>query len=380
MPQYYSLEKAAEVVGIYPADLNRMREKGEIRAFRDSGDWKFIKEEIDQLALKIRAERTTRVEPDADESEDVLLSEVELGPSDASSSGTVIGADEQRPEDSDIKLAGSDIGISSDDAPLGKDDSGFEELDLTIDDDLSLEDSQISLSDDEPIVKDGSTGSAIELGAGLDDDDLVLGGSGSSGSSGSGSDISIGQDSGISLVDPDDSGLSLEDPLELAEDDESLALGEDDVLSLSEDADTEAPTELKSDDDFLLEPLEELGEEEEAESGSQVIALDESIGDEAATLGAGAMLDEEPVSVEPGAGAPFGVRQPSAGEAPLTPGAAALPEAPFGTLAMVMLTACTVVLLLSGVIAYDLLRNMWSWNGPYEVNSAIMDMVLGLFG
>ena len=40
----------------------------------------------------------------------------------------------------------------------------------------------------------------------------------------------------------------------------------------------------------------------------------------------------------------------------------------------------TVVLLLSGVIAYDLLRNMWSWNGPYEVNSAIMDMVLGLFG
>ena len=44
----------------------------------------------------------------------------------------------------------------------------------------------------------------------LDDDDLVLGGSGT------GSDITIGGDSGISLVDPADSGLSLEEPLNLA--------------------------------------------------------------------------------------------------------------------------------------------------------------------
>ena len=58
----------------------------------------------------------------------------------------------------------------------------------------------------------------------LDNDNLVLGGSGT------GSDISIGGDSGIWLVDPKDSGLSLEAPLNLSSGEESLELGEDDLL------------------------------------------------------------------------------------------------------------------------------------------------------
>ena len=78
------------------------------------------------------------------------------------------------------------------------------------------------------------------------------------------------------LVDPTDSGLSLEEPLELAgSGEESLELGEDDMISFSEGADTEAPTELKAaDSDFLLTPMEETTEEADSESGSQVIALD----------------------------------------------------------------------------------------------------------
>ena len=64
----------------------------------------------------------------------------------------------------------------------------------------------------------------------LEDDDLVLGGSGA------GSDISIGGDSGISLVDPADSGLNLEAPLNLSKDEESLELGEDDLLGMASDA------------------------------------------------------------------------------------------------------------------------------------------------
>ncbi len=59
------------------------------------------------------------------------------------------------------------------------------------------------------------------------------------GGSGTGSDITIGGDSGISLVDPADSGLSLEAPLNLAgAGEESLELGEDDLLA---SADSEAP-------------------------------------------------------------------------------------------------------------------------------------------
>ena len=64
------------------------------------------------------------------------------------------------------------------------------------------------------------------------------------------------------------------------------------------------PTQLKTDDDFLLTPLEETTDTEDSESGSQVIALDTE-GDEAATMvGAAAgvsmaaMLDED-LSAQP---------------------------------------------------------------------------------
>ena len=62
----------------------------------------------------------------------------------------------------------------------------------------------------------------------------------------------------------------------------------------------------------------------------------------------------------------------------LAPGAAPLPEAPFGTLAMVMLSLCVVTLALSGMMAYDLMRHMWSWGEPYSVTSSLMDMILGI--
>ena len=133
--------------------------------------------------------------------------------------------------------------------------------------------------------------SSVDLsGKKLDDDDMVLGGSGS------GSDITIGGDSGISLVDPADSGLSLEEPLNLGAGEESLELGEDDMLTFS--ADTFSSPSIKTDDDFQLTPMPE-SEGDDSESGSQVIALDtEGEGDEGVTMiGSGgsmaAMLDED---------------------------------------------------------------------------------------
>ncbi len=36
-------------------------------------------------------------------------------------------------------------------------------------------------------------------------------------------------------------------------------------------------------------------------------------------------------------------------------------------------------LILSGMMMYDLMRNMWSWGGTYEVNSALMDAILSWF-
>ncbi len=265
-----------------------------------------------------------------------------------------------------------------------------------------------------PAAPVGAGDSAVNLANGgkkLDDDDVVLGGSGS----GSGSDITIGGDSGISLLDPTDSGLSLEEPLELDKiDDDSLELGEDDMLTFAEDTgSTEVPAELKKDEEFLLTPLEEAADEEDSESGSQVIALDSPAPDMTATMvapmtpvggGAGmaAMLDEDfaaagspglaaAVSAMPAAGglgaAPLGAGHPVFAEGgPMGmagvagAGAIAVPEAPYTGLNITSLVLCLLLILLCGVFAFDLLRNMWSWNGAYSLNSWLMDMILSLFG
>ncbi len=57
-----------------------------------------------------------------------------------------------------------------------------------------------------------------------------------------------------------------------------------------------------------------------------------------------------------------------------------LPEAPYSGLQITALSACALLLVLCGWMSYDLLRNMWGWNGAYTVNSKLMDMIVGLFG
>ncbi len=395
--KFYNLEKAAEALGMAPAELNKLREKNSIRAFRDGADWKFKVEDVDAL-LRERTKKTAPSGESSEETDDILLSDFELqGP--AESSGTVIGQTEGTADpQSDIRLAAeSDLRLAEpskpDDRGQSASSTGSEDLDLTLDEDFTFEDSQIALQN---VVGGKPAGdSAVELGAEdtFDDDDLVLGGSGS------GSDITIGGDSGISLVDPTDSGLSLEEPIEFNVEEESLELGEDDLLSFSEGAETESPTELKADDDFLLTPLEEAADDD-SESGSQVIALDSEGGEAGATVvtaGSGpsmaAMLDED-LSGEQGFGlgvaeAPLGgfaptpaAGRPSFAESPAAggPGAVYAPEPQYSTGVVVGLAFCALFLAFAGMMSFDLLRNMWSWQEPYTFNSALMDMVLGLFG
>ena len=396
MPQkYYNSKEAAALLGVPVVEVRAMIDRRELHGYRDGADWKFKAEDIDQLV------RQRAVSPvDDDEDGDVLLSEVELGHSDPGLSGTVIGADKggKSAADSDIKLADSGIGGMESDINLGeepkpaarrKDDmsakvSQFEEIDLTLDHDLTLEESAVGGAGP---GKGKKGDSAVDLtGKKLEDDDVVLGGGGT------GSDISIGGDSGISLVDPADSGLSLESPLNLSSSsEESLELGEDDLLGFS----TDAGAGLKSEDDFQLTPADEGGDSDESESGSQVIALDtESEGDEAATMVAGpgavaAMLDED-TGTGPGLGLPgepamlgSGVGLGASADAMAMGGqfvpAMALPEAPYSIWNIVSLVLCSFLLIFIGMMMYDLLRNMWSWETAHPVNNALMDTILGLF-
>ncbi|MGQ9576510.1 MAG: helix-turn-helix domain-containing protein [Thermoguttaceae bacterium] len=389
--KYYTIEEAAQRLGITASEVNLLRERHELHGYRDGVNWRFKVEDVEELAGKRRLQEKLASAEAGEETGDVLVSEVALGGSDAGVSGTVIGADQKGPSDSDLRLADSELKLAAEAPAPSVSDTGTvitpTDAGMGPGEQVVL-DQTISLEEEQAPALAPAADSAVDLDAAgkrLDDDNVVLGGSGS------GSDITIGGDSGISLVDPTDSGLSLEEPLELerAEDD-SLELGEDDMLTFAEESSTEAPTELKPDEEFMLTPLEEAPEEE-SESGSQVIALDTGPPSEAATMlaagpaPAAAMLDEElsaaagvglapEPAAAPLAAVPTGLAEagPAVGPAP-----AALPEAPYTGLNIAALGLCLVLLILGGMMVYDLLRNMWSWDRPFTINSAIMDLIVG---
>jgi len=410
--KYYTVDEAARILGTTSADVSQRRERNELRGYRDGASWKFPVDEIDALARKVRAGKRPGA---AEGGSGVLSGASELGGS--SVSGTVVGPRSATPVPEDVEVGDreSDTGTIARPASAiqPEDAAAIGSMDLSVEAEPLL-DERVSLDDDSSGTVAGMmTGAAVPAGADdssvslanggkkLDDDDVVLGGSGS------GSDITLGGDSGISLLDPSDSGLSLEEPLELDRvADESLELGEDDMLTFADDTgSTAAPAAVKKDQDFLLTPLEEAPEEEDSESGSQVIALDSPVGsDDTATMvaapargglgpapGMAAMLDEDFAAaggpaLAPAAGpmgAPLGPAQPLFAEgAPMgvAAGPVALPEAPYSGLNIASLMFCVLLLVLCGVLALDLLRNMWSWNGSYSLNSWIMDQILKMFG
>jgi excisionase family DNA binding protein len=393
--KYYNVKEAAGLLGVSEEQVRKMQEQRELYGYRDGADWKFKAEDIERLA----AERPP-VAPDVhDSSEEVLLSEVALGQSSIGASGTVIGmeangkkaadSDLSIPADSEIHLAGDSKLSPASKLPGDSQSSPFEELDLTLEEDVSLEDSSLDLETQIKPSAESPTGggSSVVAAKPMDDDEMVLG----SGSSGSG--LTLGGDSGISLVDPHDSGLSLEEPLEIAGSKvESLELGEDDMLSLA--GSKKGPgSSVKGDDDFMLTPMEEVGDADESESGSQVIALDAE-GDDASTKIAstpvhtmGAMLDEDlgsSPSLDFGAGAalapsPLGTPAALAESAAAVPAAAFAPEMPYTGLQIFGLVSCTILLMLCGMMMYDMIRNIWSWDRAYTANSSLMDFILQWF-
>src|SRR6516162_9731556 len=54
--KYLSIEEAAEQLGIPSTELNRLREKGLIRAFADRGTWKFKEEDVETLGRSRQAD------------------------------------------------------------------------------------------------------------------------------------------------------------------------------------------------------------------------------------------------------------------------------------------------------------------------------------
>ncbi|HEX3869123.1 MAG TPA: hypothetical protein VHV77_01675, partial [Pirellulales bacterium] len=228
--------------------------------------------------------------------------------------------------------------------------------------------SEIAESETQVRKKGSDISVAAESGLSLEpnDDDDIFGGPKS--------DVTHRpSDSGILLIDPGDSGLSLDQPLD-------LGAGSSGKLETTEfQLGGGSSTGLQADDDFLLTPLEESAEDE-SDSGSQVIMLDTEgeadFGEATATLLSTqipGMLEEESPLGAFGA-APTGGVSPAAQGAVMVP---AVPETPFSGFMVLVLAVCMITVGLSGALMYDLVRNMWSWDGAYPVNSTLMDMIVG---
>jgi hypothetical protein len=194
--------------------------------------------------------------------------------------------------------------------------------------------------------------SSLEL-EGSDIDDEVLG---------DGSDITLSSESsGINIISPSDSGLALDEvKLELGSGSpigSALDLGAEAEVGLEplEEAEEEGAGE------FALTPFGEEATEEE--DSSQVIPLDE-VSEEEALLGTAARPAEslaDDFAAIP-AGGMVAVGEPVA-------------DTPFPGWIIGLLTICVLTLTLCGMMGFDLIRNMWSWDQVYTLNSTLMEVL-----
>ena len=441
MSDYYNLEKTAEILKLTPAEINRLREQGEIQGFRDGSNWKFKKEVIDNYYVTMTQKKkpgTGAFGLDSEEN-DLLTSgdEQELPTMMADSAsfeqfgdGLMSLQDDKMDAAFDANFGDGlslpdDDGIQLDDLSLSLDKpakSKQEKIeifaiagengtsDLTIDSDSGL-----NLGGDSGISLVGGSGSGVDLAGSdriFDDDDIVLGSSSSG--------LNLGGESGISLLDAAaESGFSLgaaaggsDAILELAPEDDILAL-------IDEDVDPDTATMLGAEDDFQLQADDDLFSSDDSESSSQVIAIEDDLasdlndfsfaGDSAAAvsdddslftsdLSAGSDMSEMPSFAEVG-DSPFGgfdsAGFDSAGfdsaddvsggfGSAADAGAATAPtstkpgiqEAKFTGLSVTALFIMVLIMAVGGSLMYELTRCMWSWSEPFAINSSI----LGLFG
>ena len=297
---YYNLEKAAEILKLGTAEVNRLREKGEIQGFRDGTNWKFKREVIDNYYITMTQKKSGPFNPFglAGEDEDLLSSEdeQELPTMMADSAsfaqfgdGLVSLKDGQTDTASVAADANLDDGLALindervDDLVLSdtpsqpqkpKPEEKIEIFAIQGENDLpgSSTDSGsgVNLGDDSGISLIGGSGSGVDLAGSdrvFDDDDVVIGGSSSG--------LNLGGDSGISLLDAAaESDFSLgaaaggsDAILELAPEDDILAL-------IDEEVDPDTATVLGAEDDFQLQADNDLFMTDDSESSSQVIAIE----------------------------------------------------------------------------------------------------------
>jgi hypothetical protein len=228
-------------------------------------------------------------------------------------------------------------------------------------------------------AKAADSGPSSDLELATDEDDFVLAEAG-------GSDITLDSgDSGINLISPSDSGLALDDiPLEIGGSAilDSLSLGDkagaSDLSLVGSDprlGRDEPRAKLQTDDDFRLTPLGD--KDDDADSSSQVIALDADLGDfdsgDGGILGDDAFAEEGVVVDDEFGAAPAGEFAGAPYVAPRSEGDYSIPN-------LIGLASCALLLLFAVVLMFDMVRNIWSWDANLALNDSLLDSILGMFG
>jgi hypothetical protein len=267
-----------------------------------------------------------------------------------------------------------DLASSSDDSDLG----GV----LADDSELSLESPSSGGTGNLELSADTGLGSGdldMSLDSELalsDDDDMVLSGSGT------GSDLSLS--AGDSGMEPLDLGGSSISSLELPEDEEIVDL---------DDMDAEAPTAVKKDEEFLLSPSDEMFMDE-SDSGSQVIALEDSAAfdQDAATLVPGGAegqallaetdgLDQQLDALDGGGAPAMPTDAPTPAAAAAQAFAAEPPQTPYSIWNVLGLLLIIMFLSLSGIVMTDMMKNMWAWDeGGHDVATGISNGLTSAIG
>jgi len=333
MADKINLNEAAKILNIDVERLQFLARTGEIHGIKDADQTAFTYQELQRYADSSGID-IPDVHPSDSSSlfddDSVLVDETPITPT-AGGSGTVIGdASNVNPHDSDLNLGDSlelelddsdDLSLDLEEGDLDPEDktmfagteseglsaSDLAALSLDLDDDGAIEsddDTQFGAGEESDLMGDevlnldlgGSTDDETQFAIGNDgfkvaEDELVLGGEEMPLDPAASSDVALtAGNSGINLSSPHDSGISL---------------GED-ILDLS--AESGSSLELPGvDDEFILggKPDDEM-----SDSGSQVIALSDSIafGEETATLvqpeGA---ADPFAIPTEPAVADPFAV-------------------------------------------------------------------------
>lgn len=348
MADLLSLSEAAKLLNITEDELRTLAQESKINGVRSDDGFSFKAAELHRYA----AEQAITLGDDAfalvDEGGEgsVITSEGAAGDSDlklADEIDDVLELMDEPDQSMDLDLSG-ELDLLDDESEDDGEQDPNENTQFSLGDgNLDLDDLSLDLADDDEdldpnektvfggalpegdaldLVPDDEL--AIDLGGGadenedtqfafgadgfqIDDDELVIGDDAELAGGAGSSDIALAGDSGINLGSPADSGISLED------DAINLVGGSSPSLELPEDI-----SDIQQDDEFMLAPSDELSEE--SDSGSQIIALSDSVqfGDPAAVGG--------DAPADPFAGA--APADPFEGGAPADPFAPAAPLGP----------------------------------------------------